>query len=79
MKQVKGTVKWWDDRKGYGFIKHEGTGQSIDVFVHYTAIMGEGFKTLQENEVITFELLDGPKGPQAMNVYRDLQGMSQAV
>lgn len=61
-----GLVKWFNDAKGYGFIQHEGTDK--DVFVHYTAIAGDGFKTLAEGQRVEFELIDGPKGPQAANV-----------
>jgi CspA family cold shock protein len=60
-------VKWFNDSKGYGFIQAEG-GETRDVFVHYTAIQGEGFKTLAEGQKVDFELIDGPKGPQAANV-----------
>lgn len=61
-----GMVKWFNDSKGYGFIQAEGT--EGDVFVHYTAIQGEGFKTLAEGQKVDFELIEGPKGPQAANV-----------
>lgn len=64
---AQGTVKWFNDAKGYGFISQE-SGE--DVFVHFTAISMEGFKTLQEGEVVEFELTRGPKGLQAMNVRR---------
>ena len=63
---VRGTVKWFNDSKGYGFISQEdGSG---DVFVHHTAIQGEGFKTLSEGQTVEFEVTKGPKGPQATNV-----------
>ncbi len=62
---AKGTVKWFNDTKGFGFIQQE-SGE--DVFVHYSAISGEGFKTLKEGEDVEFEITDGPKGPQASNV-----------
>jgi CspA family cold shock protein len=61
-----GLVKWFNDAKGYGFIQQEGSDK--DVFVHYTAIQGEGFKTLAEGQKVEFELIEGPKGPQASNV-----------
>ncbi|MES9868912.1 MAG: cold shock domain-containing protein [Sedimenticola sp.] len=63
--QVSGTVKWFNDKKGYGFIEREG---GKDVFVHHSAINGSGFKTLQEGQQVTMEVTDGQKGPQAENV-----------
>lgn len=60
-----GTVKWFSDKKGYGFIQSE-AGE--DVFVHFSAIQGEGYKTLREGQAVEFELGTGPKGPQANNV-----------
>ena len=62
-----GTVKWFNDSKGYGFVT---TWDGKDVFVHYSAITGGGFKSLKEGEEVTFEVQDGPKGPQAANVER---------
>jgi len=62
---AQGTVKWFNDAKGYGFIAQEG---GPDVFVHFSAIQGEGFKSLKEGERVEFEITDGPKGPQAVNV-----------
>ena len=62
---VTGRVKWFNDSKGYGFIEVEG---AEDVFVHHTAIEGEGFKTLAEGELVEFEVTKGDKGPQAVNV-----------
>ncbi len=61
-----GMVKWFNDSKGYGFIQADGSER--DVFVHYTAVQGDGFKTLSEGQRVQFELNDGPKGPQASNV-----------
>ena len=63
--KTSGTVKWFNNRKGYGFIEQD-TG--TDVFVHYSAISGDGFKTLQEGENVEFLLVDGPKGPAASEV-----------
>lgn len=62
---IKGTVKWFSDSKGYGFIAREG---GPDVFVHYSAIQGEGFKTLREGQEVEFELTEDVKGPKAANV-----------
>jgi CspA family cold shock protein len=62
---VKGTVKWFNDKKGYGFLSRE---DGEDVFVHYSAIEKGGFKTLKEGQSVEFEIQDGPKGPQAVNV-----------
>ena len=61
----KGTVKWFNDAKGFGFITREG---APDVFVHHTAIQMNGFKSLQENQKVEFDVTQGPKGPQAENV-----------
>ena len=61
----KGTVKWFNESKGFGFIAKEDGG---DVFVHYTAISGDGFKTLAEGQTVSFEVLETPKGPKAANV-----------
>ncbi len=61
-----GTVKWFDDRKGYGFIEPEGGGE--DVFVHFAAMQGEGYKTLEEGQQVQFEIVTGEKGLQAANV-----------
>lgn len=64
----KGKVKWFSNVKGYGFLEKEGGGQ--DIFVHYSAIQGEGYKTLEQGENVTFEIVQGEKGPQAANVVR---------
>ena len=63
---AKGTVKWFSNQKGYGFITPEGGGK--DVFVHHSAIQGEGYKTLDEGQQVEFEVTQGPKGEQAANV-----------
>jgi CspA family cold shock protein len=63
--RITGTVKWFNGSKGYGFIAHEG---GKDVFVHFSAIQGEGFKNLQEGQTVEFSVEQGPKGPQASNV-----------
>ncbi len=62
-----GKVKWFNDSKGYGFIEQEG---GKDIFVHYTAIQGEGFKTLAEGQKVEFEITEGAKGPQATKVIK---------
>lgn len=62
-----GKVKWFNSSKGYGFIERETGG---DVFVHYTAIQGDGFKSLDEGQAVTFEVTRGPKGLQAENVQK---------
>jgi cold shock protein len=64
---MQGTVKWFNDAKGYGFISQE-TGE--DVFVHYTAITMEGFRSLNEGEKVEFEVQKGPKGLQAVSVHK---------
>ena len=62
----KGTVKWFNESKGYGFIEPEGGGD--DVFVHYSAIKAEGFRTLTEGQSVNFEIQKGPKGYHAIDV-----------
>ncbi len=62
---ARGTVKWFNDQKGYGFITVEG---GSDVFVHFSAIQGTGFRTLREGQEVEFEITEGPKGKQAANV-----------
>ena len=66
MARLQGTVKWFNDAKGYGFISHEG---GPDVFVHFSAIQGNGFKTLKEGQKVTFDITTGQKGQQAGNIY----------
>ena len=64
---VTGKVKWFSNTKGYGFIEQEG---GEDVFVHFSAIQGDGFKTLEEGQTVQFEVTKGQKGPQAANVVK---------
>jgi CspA family cold shock protein len=63
----EGTVKWFNAEKGYGFISVDG---GDDVFVHFSAIEGDGFKSLDEGQRVSFDIVDGPKGPQAANVQK---------
>ena len=62
---ARGKVKWFNEAKGYGFIEQE---EGSDVFVHYSAIQGDGFKTLYENQDVEFDIVEGPKGLQSANV-----------
>ncbi len=62
---AKGVVKWFNDAKGFGFIEQE---DGPDVFVHFSSIQDEGFKSLEEGQAVSFDVSDGPKGPQASNV-----------
>jgi CspA family cold shock protein len=64
---AKGKVKWFNEQKGFGFIEQEG---GTDVFVHYSSLKGEGFKTLAEGDAVEFDVTQGPKGPKAENVVR---------
>jgi len=64
----KGTVKWFDSAKGYGFLKVEDNDK--DIFVHHSAIQSEGFRTLNEGEAVEFDVVEGPKGLKAENVMR---------
>ncbi len=65
--RITGTVKWFNASKGYGFIAHDG---GKDVFVHFSAIQGEGYRNLNEGEQVEFSIEDSPKGPQAVNVVK---------
>ena len=65
MSRISGTVKWFNDAKGFGFISHEG---GPDVFVHFSAITGEGYRNLEEGQRVEFDVTQGQKGPQAANV-----------
>ena len=64
---MQGRVKWFNNSKGFGFI---GRNDGPDVFVHYTAIVSDGYKMLNEGDIVEFEIVQGPKGPQASNVIR---------
>jgi CspA family cold shock protein len=63
--RITGKVKWFNNANGYGFIEREG---GADVFVHFSAVQGNGFRTLEEGQAVEFEIVDGPKGQQAGNV-----------
>jgi cold shock protein len=63
--RIQGKVKWFNNAKGYGFIERDG---GADVFVHFSAVQGNGFRTLEEGQAVEFEIVDGPKGQQAGNV-----------
>jgi CspA family cold shock protein len=65
---ARGTVKWFSDQKGYGFVTPEGGNK--DIFVHFSALQGEGFKTLAEGQLVSFDITQGPKGEQATNVVK---------
>jgi CspA family cold shock protein len=67
MARIKGTVKWFNDAKGFGFLAREG---GPDVFVHFSAIQSNGFKSLAEGDAVEFEIVDGQKGPQASDVQK---------
>jgi CspA family cold shock protein len=65
---MQGKVKWFSKEKGYGFIEKDGGG---DIFVHYTGIAGTGYRNLEEGERVSFEIVEGQRGPQAVNVKRE--------
>ena len=65
---AQGTIKWFSDQKGYGFITPDGGAK--DIFVHYSVLQGEGFKTLAEGQRVSFDIISGPKGEQATNVVK---------
>jgi CspA family cold shock protein len=65
VERIRGVVKWFNNAKGYGFLGHDG---GPDVFIHYSAITGDGYKSLQEGDPVEFEIVQGQKGPQAANV-----------
>ncbi len=64
---AEGTVKWFNDSKGFGFIEYE---DGDDVFVHFSAIQDDGFKSIAEGQKVSFDVVEGPKGPQAANVVK---------
>ncbi len=73
----KGKVKWFSNVKGYGFIEKEGGGP--DIFVHYSAIQGDQYKTLEEGESVTFDIVQGEKGPHAANLVREVKEKKAAA
>jgi len=70
-----GKVKWFSNVKGFGFLEKEGSEQ--DIFVHFSSIQGDGYKTLDEGEEVEFEIVEGEKGPQATNVVRTKKAVKQ--
>ena len=66
---AKGTVKWFNESKGFGFITQDDGG--ADVFAHYSEIQGDGFKNLAEGDIVSFDVVDGNKGPKAVNIVKD--------
>ena len=74
MAQLLGTVKWFNNAKGYGFLGHDGGN---DVFVHYSSILDDGYKSLTEGEPVAFDIIQGDKGPQADKVSRKLHAFGQ--
>jgi len=68
---LQGTIKWFNDSKGYGFVGRE---NGPDVFVHYTGIVGDGYRTLKEGDNVDFEIVEGEKGPQAAEVVKIQKG-----
>lgn len=74
--RLTGKVKWFNENKGYGFILQESGGR--DIFVHYSEIKEEGYRTLSEGEVVEFEVTESPKGPQAKEVVRNAQSAPKA-
>ena len=68
---AKGSVKWFSNQKGFGFLRPDGADENTkDIFVHFSSIQGDGYKTLKEGEEVEFEVQQGPKGEQAINVHR---------
>lgn len=65
---MRGTVKWFNNQKGYGFISVEGNDK--DIFVHYSGLVNEGYKSLEEGQKVEFDIIEGGKGPQATNVIK---------